>query len=88
MECQKAPLKKLNNGSFKAVVNLEACVLHELRYIVDDVYLHDDVAGSENGCVKFVAKMVTFSPDTSGFNILIKYYLCLFNFYLKLSALY
>lgn len=55
---KKAPLKKLKNGTFKGVVNLESGGSHEFKYIVDGVYVNDDAAdsyvwnefaGAENG---------------------------------------
>ncbi|OUS17071.1 glycoside hydrolase [Nonlabens dokdonensis] len=59
---QKAtPLKKLKNGSFKAIVDLEVSNSYEFRYIVDgttylneeqaDSFLWNDYAGAENSVI-------------------------------------
>ncbi len=57
---KKAPLKKLKNGTFKTVINLDSGLSHEFKYIVDGVYVNDaaadayvwnDFAGSENGVI-------------------------------------
>ena len=40
------PLKKLKNGTFKGVVDLDKDDSYEFKYVVDGTYINDDAADS------------------------------------------
>lgn len=40
------PLKKLKNGTFKGVVDLDKDESYEFKYVVDGTYMNDDAADS------------------------------------------
>ncbi len=57
---QATPLKKLKNGTFKGIVNLDKDSSHEFKYLVDGTYVNDpaadayawnDFASADNGVV-------------------------------------
>ena len=58
---KKNPLKKLKNGTFKGVIDLEKGKKYQFRYLVDDVfkneenadaYVWNDYAGTENAVLE------------------------------------
>ena len=58
---KKNPLKKLKNGTFKGVIDLEKGKKYQFRYLVDDVfkneekadaYIWNDFAGTENAVLE------------------------------------
>jgi 1,4-alpha-glucan branching enzyme len=41
-----ASLRKLKNGTFKGIINLEKNTAYEFKYVVDGSYINDDSADS------------------------------------------
>ncbi|MGJ5641844.1 isoamylase early set domain-containing protein [Formosa sp. S-31] len=59
-DTKKEPLKKLKNGTFKGVINLETDNSYEFRYLVDGTYVSEteadglvwnDFAAAENSVI-------------------------------------